>query len=209
MSALKDLTGQKFGRLTVISRAENADCGKVRWICKCDCGAEVVVRGGNLRNGHTASCGCLQKEKTTERSTKHGMTHSKIYNTWNDIKRRCFNSNRKQFKDYGGRGITLYPEWILDFQAFYDYVSTLPHFGEEGYSLDRINNDGNYCPGNLRWADRKTQARNTRNNHLIKYGDKWITLKELSDITGIPRTTLWQRLKHGDTGEKLYRPVKK
>lgn len=199
---LIDLRGQKFGRLTVIERAENAKCGEARWLCKCACGKEVVVFGNALRSGNTSSCGCW-------RGQKHGMAHSKIYQTWQDIKRRCFNPNCKEFKNYGGRGITMFSEWIDDFQKFYDYVSNLPHFDEENYSLDRIDNNGNYEPDNLRWADQKTQCRNRRNNHLVKYGDRWVTLIELSDITDIPYQTLQKRLKRGITGEDLYKkPVK-
>ena len=209
MRQLIDLTGMKFGRLTVIERAENSKCGQPRWLCKCDCGNEVVVQGGHLISGHTVSCGCFRKEITREKSTTHGMRHTKIYNTWYDIKRRCYNPNRKDYKHYGGRGITMFPEWIDDFQAFYNYVSNLPHFGEEGYSLDRINNNGNYEPDNLRWADSKTQKRNTRRNQLVQFGDRWITLAELSEITGIPYKTLQDRLRRGDTGERLCRPVKK
>ena len=205
MRQLIDLTGMKFGRLTVIERAENSKNRGARWLCQCDCGKKVIVRSSDLRNGQTVSCGCWNRE----RSTKHGMAHTKIYEVWKTIKARCFNPNNHKYPNYGGRGITMFAKWISDFQSFYDYVSTLPHFGEEGYSLDRINNNGNYEPDNLRWADRKTQARNKCDTIYVKYKDRLVTLGEASEITGIPYITLWERLKRGITGEDLYKPVKK
>ena len=206
-ASLKDLTGQRFGRLTVIKRVENKG-NQPRWLCQCECGNQTVVAGRHLRNGEVRSCGCLVKEKNSTLHTKHGMEGTKIYHVWCGIKNRCFNSNEKAYKHYGGRGITIFAEWIDDFQKFYDYVSKLPHYGEDGYSIDRIDNNGNYEPDNLRWADDKTQHRNKRDNHLVQYGDRWVTIAEASEITGIPYKTLWQRLKRGDTGEKLYRPVR-
>lgn len=206
MRALKDLTGQKFGRLTVIERVENK--GKQTcWKCQCECGNEVIVQGNNLKNGHTVSCGCFRREKTSESHKTHGMARSKIYKTWKGIKKRCFNPNFKYYKDYGGRGITMFPEWIDDPKSFIDYVSKLPHFGEENYSLDRINNDGNYEPNNLRFTDRKTQSRNTRRNIIVEYQGRKMTLMEAAELSGIPYDVLKRRYHHGDRGERLFRPV--
>ena len=205
---LVDLTGQKFGRLTVISRAENK--GKETcWKCQCDCGNEVIVQGNNLKNGHTVSCGCFRREKTSESHKTHGMKGTSIHNTWSHIKARCFNPNSKHYKDYGGRGITMFPEWIDNFQAFYDYVSKLEHYGEDGYTLDRINNDGNYEPDNLRWADKKTQGRNTRRNIYVEYQGVMMCLKDAAELSGINYDTLLARYYAGDRGERLFRPVKK
>ena len=162
MSQLKDLTGQKFNRLTVISREPNDKRGQAMWLCQCECGNYVVVKGSNIRNNHTQSCGCLQKEKTIEASTKHGKARSKPHIVWKGMIQRCFNPKHTGFENWGGRGVTVCDEWKNDFQVFYDYVSQLPHFGEKGYSLDRINNDGNYEPGNVRWATPKEQANNRR-----------------------------------------------
>ena len=200
-----DLTGQKFGRLTVISRAENDKNKHPRWLCRCDCGNTCVVLGENLRSGHTRSCGCWSRE----RSTTHGMKGTPIYKKWRGIKDRCFNPNNKQFKDYGGRGIYMFPEWIDDFQKFYEYVSKLPHFGEEGYTLDRIDNNGNYEPDNLRFTDRKTQSRNTRRNIIVEYQGREMTLAEAAELSGIPYNTLLARYYAGDRGERLFRPVRK
>lgn len=157
---LVDLTGQRFGRLTVIERS-GKQCGHATWLCKCDCGNEVVVASNNLKKD-TFSCGCYQREQSRKSNTTHGIARSKIHFIWIAMKQRCFNPNNKGFCNYGGRGITVCEEWKNDFQAFYDYVSQLPHFGEEGYSLDRINNDGNYEPNNVKWSTKTEQNVNRR-----------------------------------------------
>lgn len=207
MAKFEDLTGETYGRLTVISRAENKG-GFVYWNCRCTCksGKVVTVRAGDLKSQKVLSCGCLNREKTIERETTHGKSHDKIYHVWQGIKDRCTNANCKQYPNYGGRGIKLYPAWE-EFQPFYDYVSTLEHFGEKGYSLDRIDNNGNYEPDNLRWADRKTQNRNKTNNHLVEYQGELITLAEAAELSGIKRQTLQGRLKRGWAAEDLFKPV--
>lgn len=167
---LIDLTGKTFGRLTVIERAESTKHGAARWRCKCDCGNEKIVIGDELRKGNTKSCGCYAKETAKETALKyisgknktHGKTGTLIYKEWSGMKRRCFNAHDKSFCNYGGRGITVCDRWRDSFEAFYDDVSILPHFGEKGYSLDRIDNDGNYEPNNIRWATAKQQANNRR-----------------------------------------------
>ena len=207
MSKLKDLTGQRFGRLTVISRAENKIYGnkqKATWLCQCDCGNKIIVVGESLKAGFTKSCGCLHKGGLR---TEHGMRYTKIYNEWLGIKARCFNPKSIVYKHYGGRGITVYPAWIDDFKAFYDYVSTLEHFGEKGYTLDRIDNNGNYEPNNLRWADRNIQARNKRTNINVECNGKNMCLKDAAKLTGINYGTLKSRYQRGDRGAILFRPV--
>lgn len=200
MRKLIDLTGQKFGRLTVIERAKSK--GKATcWLCRCDCGNEKTVRGSHLINKKIFSCGCLNREK----ATTHGMSNRKIYKWWAAIKTRCFNVHSASYSNYGGRGITMFPAWVNDFQAFYDYVSNLPHFGENGYTLDRINNDGNYEPDNVRWATAKEQARNTRKNVYVNFQGEKVTLAEAAEKSGVPFITLWKRLERGETGEYLFR----
>lgn len=156
-----DLTGQKFGRLTVICRTENVK-GKAAWKCKCSCGNKLVVSSNNLRRHNTLSCGCYHKEQTSKASKKLGMSRTHIYYIWTAMKQRCFNPKCKSYKNYGGRGIKVCDEWLNDFQAFYDYVSQLPHFEEKGYTLDRINNDGNYEPDNVKWSTKLEQRHNQR-----------------------------------------------
>lgn len=194
MSKLKDITGHKFNRLTVVSRAENSKNGKAMWLCKCDCGNTLIVWGSNLRNGHTKSCGCLQKEKTTNRNLVHGKACTNIHSTWKSMTQRCCNPNATSFKYYGARGISVCEEWKRDFQAFYDYVSQLPHFGEEGYSIDRINNNGNYEPGNVKWSTRKEQSSNRRSCKYVYYEGEILTVAELSEKIGVSAKTLYSKI---------------
>lgn len=176
---LVDLAGQKFARLTVLSRAESAAnkaANKAaRWLCRCDCGAEVVVAGQHLRSGNTKSCGCQRADSARERSTKHGMASTLSYRRWESIKQRCFNPNNPSYKNYGGRGITMWPEWADSFEAFHAAVGDAP----DGMTLDRIDNDGNYEPGNLHWATPTQQVANRRDypdfltrsiDHLVALG---------------------------------------
>lgn len=202
----KDLTGETFGRLTVISRAENDENGKAQWHCKCSCKNETIitVRGTDLKNGHTQSCGCLMREKNVELHTRHGKRYTKIYKVWLVLKDRCTNPNNKDYPRYGGRGIKLFAEWE-EFPPFYDYVSQLEHFNEDGYSLDRIDNDGNYEPGNLRFATATEQGRNKRNNILVEYEGEIITLPEAAELIGIKYNTLKRRYYRGKRGEELFK----
>lgn len=165
MKAL-DLTGQRFGRLLAIKRC-GTKYGQSAWLCRCDCGNEKVITASNLKF-NTVSCGCYHKEIAKESNTVHGKAHTRLAYSWNAMKQRCFNQKHKAYKNYGGRGITVCQEWKDSFQAFYDYVSALPHFGEKGYSLDRINNDGNYEPNNVKWSTKTEQNNNRRRKNGIK-----------------------------------------
>ena len=200
----KDLTGQTFNRLTVIERAENAKDGKARWRCRCSCGNEVVVVGKYLRRGTIQSCGCLWREKVTT----HGMSHTKIFGKWKTMLKRCENPKCVSYNNYGGRGIKVCERWH-DFQNFYNDVSHLPHFGEKGYTLDRIDNDGDYEPCNVRWADYKTQRRNTRQNVFVEYQGVEMCLTDAAKLSNINYYTLRIRYYHGDRGERLFRPLRK
>lgn len=160
MPSLIDLSGQRFGRLVVKRRGPNLG-NRVSWIVECDCGRVKTVRRGALNSGATVSCGCYAREFAG--NATHGMTKTKEYSTWLNMKARCLNPNTAQFADYGGRGITVCKDWIGSFDAFYTHVGAAP---TPDHSIDRINNDGDYEPGNVRWATRLEQAQNKRPQRL-------------------------------------------
>lgn len=191
----EDLTGKRFGRLIVIEFYDHNKYGQARWLCKCDCGNTTIVLGSCLRSGSTSSCGCLWKERHREATATHGMSQSNVYAEYRNMKNRCYNENAHNYKWYGGRGITMCDRWRDSINDFYDDVSTLPNFGEKGYSLDRIDNDGNYELDNVRWATSSEQCNNRSSNLRYEYDGKIRTLKEISDMTGIPYKALNKRIR--------------
>ena len=154
MPKFRDLTGCKFGRWTVLYWKETKYTEHI-WICKCECGIEKEVIGGSLKSGKSKSCGCLSRDLTI----KHGMEGTAVYNTWASMLTRCRNKNNAFYKNYGGRGISVCDSW-LQFENFYADMGDKP----EGMSLDRINNDGNYCVENCKWSTPKEQANNRSNS---------------------------------------------
>lgn len=212
MGKFQDLTGKKFGKLTVLGIDHKEKCKNgsiIFWKCQCECGNLKVVNGNNLKRRLTKSCGCLRTLRVSLLKRTHGLTGTKYYGVWENIKTRCYDTSNSAYERYGGRGITMYPAWINDFKAFYDYVSKLPHFGEKGYSLDRIDNNGNYEPNNVRWTDAKTQARNKRNNIIVEFQGTKMTLAEAAEDSKVSYFTLRDRFYRGDRNERLFRPVQK
>lgn len=202
----RDLTGQRFGRLTVLEFVPTKDCYSW-WLCKCDCGNVITVAGNHLGNGHTQSCGCLNSDRIRERRYLHGKTGSRVYRVWKGIKARCYNSNSKNYNHYGGRGITVCDEWRNNFKAFYDWAMSNGY--DDKLTIDRIDVNGNYAPYNCRWVDMTTQNRNKRDNTIIEYNGKKMCLKDASELSGIPYITLVARYYRGDRGERLFRPLRK
>lgn len=167
MSALKDLTGQKFGRLTVIERAGSDHHHRATWKCQCDCGEVRIICGFNLLSAQAKSCGCLRAENLKWCNIKHGKRKSRLYHVWQNIKKRCSNPNVHNYHRYGGRGITVCDEWRDDFGKFYEWAIANGYDENAPYgqcTIDRIDNDKGYSPDNCRWVDVKTQNNNKTNN---------------------------------------------
>lgn len=192
-----DLAGERFGRLVALGPIGKKRSRNVVWLCRCDCGNTKEIPSSNLRNGVTRSCGCLMKESVKRRFSTHGMSTHPLWGTWWQMIQRCTNSRVSHYANYGGRGISVCAEWQHDFQTFLHGVSQLPHYGEEGYTLDRIDNDGNYEPGNVQWATNTEQARNSRHAHLIEFRGKTQCLTAWSEELGINRGTLNSRIFQG------------
>lgn len=167
------------------------------WLCRCECGNEKVVYGDNLRYGYTQSCGCLQKERASEANTKHHDVDSRLYNVWSAIKRRCYQEYEPKYDRYGGRGIKMCDQWRDDYGAFMEWAleNGYDYNAERGAcTIDRIDNDGDYCPENCRWVSMKVQANNRGCNHKITYKGETHTIAEWSELLGVPYERLQQRI---------------
>ena len=177
-----DLTGKRYGRLTVIEEVERirypSGIPDRMWECVCDCGNIFRCNSGRLRSGNTKSCGCLRKEIASKKSYKHGGSKTKLYRIWDEMNGRCHCKSNKAFKNYGGRGISVCDEWRNDFSAF--RLWAISNGYQEGLTIERVNNNGNYSPDNCKWIPRSDQPRNRRNCHLITYNGETKTLSEWS-----------------------------
>lgn len=204
MPPLRDLTGRKFGRLTVINRAESDTFGHARWNCLCECGKYHIVSGSNLLLGHVKSCGCLNEELAGGRLRKHGMHGSRINRIWKEMRHRCNNVKNTSYENYGGRGIRVCSEWNNPANGFINFYNWAISNGyEDNLSIDRIDNDGNYCPENCRWADLFEQGSNKRNNVRITVNGINHTLAEWARIMGVKRSFLISKLKSGCSLEEI------
>jgi hypothetical protein len=165
MTKSMNLIGERFNRLLVIDLGNKSKSGQKTWFCKCDCGNFKEIRHGDLRNGRSTSCGCIQKEMLKQRFRTHGMAKKPIHNIWLSMKARCLNPLSNDYANYGGRGIKICDRW-LKFENFYADMGDKP----DGLSLDRIDNMGDYSPENCRWADWFVQANNRRARSIYRLG---------------------------------------
>ena len=189
-SRIADLTGQKFGRLTVILQSGKGVYSNVLWLCKCDCGNEITVKSNSLNTNHTKSCGCLQRDQVTT----HGMTKSPEYSVWHGMLQRCSNPNNDSYAYYIGRDITVCDRWINSFENFYADMGPRP---SPDYSIDRIDNNGNYEPGNCKWSTPEEQANNRRDNLLFTHKNKQYTILQLAEEYNINPINVRNRLNRG------------
>lgn len=200
-----DLTGQRFGRLIVLREA--AKIGVIgtraherrRWICHCDCGAERTVEQGGLRNGETSSCGCLHRERF--RHHIHGLSGRPEFRPWTGMRQRCENPNHPAYPDYGGRGIHVCERW----HSFPNFMADMGPRPSSRHSVERIDNDGHYEPGNCRWATRGEQSRNRRNNVRLTLGGHTLTVAEWARKIGCSQSRIRIRLRKGQPVEQVLR----
>lgn len=208
MATVRDLTGTKFGRLTVVTRQGTDKHGHALWICECICGKNVVVTGNGLVSGDTKSCGCLKMESVANLNKRHGMSNTRLHKIWKNMKQRCLNTENPHFADYGGRGITVCEEWKDDFQAFYQWATANGY--KDGLTIERKNNDGDYCPQNCVWTTIDKQQRNKRNVRLITYNGETKTLTEWARELNIDYSTLHKRINYSHWSvEKAFQKSKK
>lgn len=203
MSA-EDLTGKRFGRWVVLSRADDHVTAKgyhhVMWNCRCDCGTIKSVRGKSLVSGISQSCGCLRHEQLHDRFVKHGGFGTRLYAVWNSMRQRCNNKHSRAYHNYGGRGITICPEWD-DYDSFRSWAISVGYDedAERGkFTLDRIDVNGNYCPDNCRFVDMRTQTDNRRMSIVVEHDGEVHPLTVWAEILGKHYTTLWKKYKNGE-----------
>ena len=192
---MKEITGQKFGYLTVLGFHERRK-NDYFWKCKCDCGNISIVNKGHLNSGRTISCGCYRLKKMT----KHGENKKRLYKIWNSMKKRCLNPNDQAYEYYGGRGIIVCDEWKNSYEAFRDWA--LVNGYKNNLSIDRINNSKGYSPDNCRWATMKEQSNNTRRNRIITHNNETHTIAQWNEILGFPKKLIYNRLQRGWAIEK-------
>ncbi len=203
MSKVIDLTGQKFNRWTVIKYHHKNKYRSHFWLCKCDCGNQTIVRGDNLKGGATKSCGCLRKEslQLNPHNLKHGHTTNDIisetYTTWQKMNQRCHNPNVSNYKNYGGRGIKVCKKW-RKFEGFFQDMGERP----PGLTLDRVDNDRDYCKANCKWSTPKEQARNTRRNKTFIINGVNRCLAEWCEIYNLAYYLVKRRIYNGWTIEE-------
>ena len=211
-NGFNDLTGKKFGRLTVLGLSEKKSGRKSYWVCECDCGNKKLVRSDSLKRGQVQSCDRKKKEqnKINLDRTTHGDTptgeHKRLWEIWQGIKQRTSNPNNKSYARYGGRGISVCEEWRENYVNFRDWA--LNNGYSDNLTIERIDVNGDYCPENCRWATVKEQCNNRRTNVLIEWNGKTQNIERWSEETGIPYKILHDRYRrYGIKPPELFEPV--
>lgn len=199
MAKIKDISGQKFGRLTAIEFIRLNEHRDAEWLFQCDCGNECIVVAYRVNKGHTQSCGCLKREKASLAKTTHGFSKTRIYSIWLDMRRRCSDKKRKDWINYGGRGITVCNEWQNDFNSFYGWATGNGY--NDNLSIDRKDNDSGYSPDNCQWVTKKHQNNNTRANRQLTAFGETKNLQQWADEYGIGHATILFRIKSGWSAE--------
>lgn len=206
MPRLTDISGNRYGRLLVLNEYEIRKHNHAYWLCRCDCGKTKYVSGSNLMRGLTKSCGCMRSEVSHIVNSTHGLSNHRLFHTWVNMRDRCNNSHRADFVRYGKRGICVCEEW-KDFKAFYDWA--IANGYEDGLTIDRIDNNGNYEPSNCRWVSPKVQANNTRRNRKLSYQERTGTISEWADYLGITYSCMLSRVRRGWSMERIVSNTRK
>lgn len=207
MEKVRNLAGQRFGKLVAVECVGRDRHRNALWLCRCDCGREKIVVSRSLVNGNSKSCGCLETGRFMNGVGRimHGGSGERLYRVWGGMRNRCYDKNRPEYPNYGGRGIRVCDEWLHDYSAFRDWAYANgydPSLSGKECSIDRIDVDGDYCPENCRWVSMKVQTFNKRNTHRIEYRGKMISLTEASELCGIVPNTISERIKRGWPVEK-------
>lgn len=207
----KIVIGEKFGRLTVVDYFGKNKHGHNLWNCECECGNHKIVSTGALNSGSVKSCGCLWEENKKALKTrvvkKHGMVDTQEYHAWNGMRQRCYNKNSPKYKNYGARGIKVCDRWLNSFENFFADMGKAPF----GFSIDRIDVNGDYTPENCRWADDVTQCNNRQFNFKVTFNGITETLRYWSEKTGINKSALYLRIhrRGWDVEKALTTPLRK
>lgn len=189
MLPASDCAGHRYGRLVALHCIKNTKSTSALWMCQCDCGNQKAIQASSLTLGRTRSCGCISRERKHQQGTHHASKTVEV-RAWQLAKQRCYNKSGANYVNYGGRGIKMHHSWIHDVSAFIRDMGPRPR----GYTLDRINNDGDYAPGNCRWATRTQQNNNNRRNRFVTWRGRTQTISQWAKEQGLPHGVLWNRL---------------
>ena len=215
VKSIRDLTGQRFGKLIALEPIGQDKHKNVIWLCRCDCGRTHEVVSRALVNGSTKSCGCYERGKFRNKQNveHHGGSDERLYRVWGGMLNRCYDKNRSEYPNYGGRGITVCEEWKESYAEFRRWALANgydPELPGSECSIDRIDVNAGYCPANCRWVPMDEQLRNTQTTIHLDYRGRSITMREASEIGGITIKTIWARIKRGWSVERaIEQPARK